>query len=61
MAKKNSKREYELITHERPKALVSEAYRTLRTNLGFTEIDQKYRSILKVIEKPWIGFCYCSN
>jgi protein-tyrosine kinase len=55
MAKKNSKREYELITHERPKALVSEAYRTLRTNLGFTEIDQKYRSILLSSPNPMDG------
>lgn len=50
-----TKREYELITHEKPKSLVSEAYRTLRTNLGFTEIDKKCRSILISSPNPMDG------
>ncbi len=55
MGRKKSKREYELITHERPKSLVSEAYRSLRTNLGFTEIDQKCRTILLSSPNPMDG------
>lgn len=55
MGKKSSKREYELITHEKPKSLVSEAFRTLRTNLGFTEIDEKCRTILLSSPNPMDG------
>lgn len=35
-----------LISQENPKALVSEAYRVLRTNIGFTNLDNSIRSIL---------------
>lgn len=36
----------ELITVRRPKSAASESYRALRTNLGFTGIDQTIRTIL---------------
>lgn len=44
-----------LITHERPKSPVAEAYRTLRTNLGFTFIDTPCRSILFSSANPQDG------
>lgn len=44
-----------LITHERPKSPVAEAYRTLRTNLGFTFIDTPCRSILFTSANPQDG------
>jgi protein-tyrosine kinase len=50
-----SKRQYELITHEQPKSPVSEAYRTLRTNLGFTNMDQDCRCILISSPNPQDG------
>ena len=36
----------ELITHKSPKSAMSEAYRALRTNLGFAGMEQPFRSIL---------------
>jgi len=46
MRKQKAIREYEIITHTSPKSAMAEAYRTLRTNLGFAEMDQPCRSIL---------------
>lgn len=54
MAKKAG-RKYELTTHTYPKSPIAEAYRTLRTNLGFTSIDQPYRSILISSANPRDG------
>lgn len=39
-------RQYELYAHKYPKSSMAEAYRTLRTNLGFASMDKSYRSIL---------------
>jgi len=36
----------ELITHKSPKSAMSEAYRALRTNLGFASMEKPIRSIL---------------
>ncbi len=44
-----------LVTHENPKSPVAEAYRTLRTNLGFTFIDAPCRSILFTSANPQDG------
>ncbi|NLO22250.1 MAG: CpsD/CapB family tyrosine-protein kinase [Syntrophomonadaceae bacterium] len=55
MGKKKNKRVYELITHEKPRSMFSEAYRSLRTNLGFTEIDQKCRTLLLSSPNPMDG------
>jgi len=46
---------YELFTHKYPKSPVSEAYRTLRTNLGFTSLDRPCRSILVTSPGPGEG------
>lgn len=44
-----------LVTHEHPKSPVAEAYRTLRTNLGFTFMDSPCRSILFTSTNPQDG------
>ncbi len=44
-----------LITHSTPRAPVSEAYRVLRTNLEFSSIDDKLRSILITSASPGEG------
>jgi protein-tyrosine kinase len=44
-----------LVTHEHPKSPAAEAYRTLRTNLGFTFIDSPCRSILFTSTNPQDG------
>lgn len=44
--------EYELIVHDNPKAVSSEAFRTLRTNLQFTSPDRKLRSVLVTSSGP---------
>jgi capsular exopolysaccharide synthesis family protein len=49
MGTKHDKREagdYQLVALDRPKSAMAEAYRTLRTNLGFAGLDQPFRSIL---------------
>jgi len=51
MAKKKEE-EYQLITHKSPKSPIAEAYRTLRTNLGFTEMDSACRSIMVSSANP---------
>jgi capsular exopolysaccharide synthesis family protein len=53
--KKKENREFQLITHENPKSAIAEAYRTLRTNLGFAELDQPCRSILITSSSPMDG------
>jgi tyrosine-protein kinase Etk/Wzc len=47
--------ESRLITHLDPKSPVSEAYRTLRTNLQFSKIDRKLRSMLVTSAGPKEG------
>lgn len=44
-----------LITHSTPRAPTSEAYRVLRTNLEFSSIDDKLRSVLITSASPGEG------
>lgn len=55
MAKKKQQRTYQLIAHEKPKSAIAEAYRSLRTNLGFASIDQENRVILLTSSSPMDG------
>lgn len=56
MLKKTSKIEdYELISEQRPKSAIAEAYRILRTNVGFAEVDKPYRIILISSPRPQDG------
>lgn len=47
--------ESRLITHLDPKSPVSEAYRTLRTNLQFSKVDRKLKTILITSSGPKEG------
>jgi len=47
--------ESRLITHLDPKSPVSEAYRTLRTNLQFSKIDHKLKTLLVTSSGPKEG------
>jgi len=47
--------DYTLYAHKAPKSPLAEAYRTLRTNLNFAEMDQAYRSILISSVNPQDG------
>ncbi|HEM48698.1 MAG TPA: polysaccharide biosynthesis tyrosine autokinase, partial [Caldithrix sp.] len=47
--------ESRLITHLDPKSPVSEAYRTLRTNLQFSKVDHQLKSILVTSSGPKEG------
>jgi tyrosine-protein kinase Etk/Wzc len=47
--------ESRLVTHLDPKSPISEAYRTLRTNLQFTKLDQPMRTILVTSAGPKDG------
>ena len=42
----------QLTTHKNPKSPLAEAYRTLRTNLGFTDMDKSTRSIMVTSTNP---------
>ena len=55
MFKKKEERQYELIAHTNPKSSMAEAYRTLRTNLGFASMDEPCRSILFSSSSPRDG------
>jgi polysaccharide biosynthesis transport protein len=44
-----------LITHSTPRAPISEAYRVLRTNLEFSSIDDRLRSVLVTSASPGEG------
>ncbi|WP_019534274.1 CpsD/CapB family tyrosine-protein kinase [Paenibacillus ginsengihumi] len=46
---------YRLITEENPRSFVSEAYRTLRTNIQFSSIDSQIRSIVVTSPEPSEG------
>lgn len=50
-----SKRYEKLITHWNPKSPVSEAYRTLRTNIQFAGIDEEVKAILVTSTGPEEG------
>jgi len=54
-SKKRTVSDYELITNTSPKSAMAEAYRTLRTNLGFASMDQPCRSILVSSSNPLDG------
>lgn len=53
--KKSQKKERPLIVHGDPKAVGSEAFRTLRTNLQFTSPDKELKSILLTSVGPGDG------
>ena len=55
LKRKNEPRNIELITYEYPKSSMAEAYRTLRTNLGFASMDDPCRSILFTSTSPRDG------
>ncbi|MEC0247480.1 CpsD/CapB family tyrosine-protein kinase [Paenibacillus chitinolyticus] len=44
-----------LITHANPKSNIAEAYRTLRTNIQFSSIDQEIQSVLVTSAQPEEG------
>lgn len=46
---------FSLITHEQTKSPISEAYRTLRTNVQFTSVDSKTKKILITSSGPREG------
>lgn len=46
MKRANNQENFELITQRYPKSGISEAYRTLRTNLEFAGMDQPFQSIM---------------
>lgn len=46
---------YDIISQSNPKSAVAEAYRTLRTNLGFASLDEPCRSILITSAGPGDG------
>ena len=45
----------ELIVHEKPKSNVSEAFKTIRTNLQFSSIDEEVKSFLVTSSIPSEG------
>jgi len=49
------KGEYQLIALDKPKSVVAEAYRALRTNINFAELDNPFRSILISSPSPRDG------
>ncbi|MGE6487372.1 CpsD/CapB family tyrosine-protein kinase [Paenisporosarcina sp. NPDC076898] len=57
--KKKSKQKFtkerQLITHESPRSPISEQYRTLRTNIEFSSIDEPIRTILITSTAPGEG------
>lgn len=56
MTKKNRPEGFErLITSSHPKSPIAEAYRTLRTNIGFASVDKQYRTILVSSVNPQDG------
>ncbi len=55
MGIKPRKPNIELICHSHPKSSTAEAYRTLRTNLGFASMDKPCRSVLFTSTSPRDG------
>ena len=60
--KKNKKNKVnsELIVHEKSKSIISEGIKTLRTNLQFSSIDKKLKSVLVVSSIPGEGKSFIS-
>lgn len=54
-SKNGHENNYRLISHKHPKSAVAEAYRTLRTNLGFSSLDKPHRIILVTSAGPGEG------
>lgn len=52
---KKGEEQMRLVTHFRPKSPVSEAYRTLRTNIQFSNSEQKLRNLLVTSAGPGEG------
>jgi capsular exopolysaccharide synthesis family protein len=52
--KPNTNRRY-IITHENPKSPISEAYRTLRTNIDFSAVDEQLRTLMVTSSGPGEG------
>ena len=50
----------ELIVHEKPKSNVSEAFKTIRTNLQFSSVDEEVKSILVTSSIPGEGKSFVS-
>ncbi len=48
-------RAQQLITHSEPKSPISEAYRTLRTNIQFSSVDRPIRTLLVTSSSPSEG------
>jgi protein-tyrosine kinase len=60
LARKNRKatkelKERSLVSHFNPKSPISEQYRTVRTNIQFSSIDQEYRTIMVTSTGPGEG------
>src|SRR5665647_1222391 len=55
MTKKKEAPQHELTTHKYPNSSMAEAYRTMRTNLGFASMDEPCRSILFTSTNPGDG------
>ena len=55
MAVKHKERTFELMAHTHPQSGVAEAYRSLRTNMGFASMEQDCRSILISSTSPLDG------
>jgi capsular exopolysaccharide synthesis family protein len=53
--KLNQNRDIDLIAHKNPKSAIAEAFRTLRTNLGFAELGQPCRSVMISSAGPMDG------
>lgn len=57
---KKNKITSELIVHEKSKSIISEGIKTLRTNLQFSSIDKKLKSVLVVSSIPGEGKSFIS-
>ena len=57
---KKNKVNSELIVHEKSKSIISEGIKTLRTNLQFSSIDKKLKSVLVVSSIPGEGKSFIS-
>ncbi|MBP1993985.1 CpsD/CapB family tyrosine-protein kinase [Paenibacillus eucommiae] len=55
MSVPTSKNKYLLVTNTNPKSIISESYKTLRTNLTFSAVDQAIKRILVTSSQPGEG------
>ena len=60
LAAKKGKKIDELIVHENSKSIISEGIKTLRTNLQFSAVDKKLKSILVTSSIPGEGKSFTS-